>query len=76
MLLILVADVEPHANLRVAMNALRHPDLVVVGLDVGRCDVFASIEAASSEIVYAASERMRTCPGVRSTYVALPEPYA
>lgn len=66
---LLAVEFEPEAEPHLAVNALRRPALVVLALDVGRCDVVATVEAESAEGLAAAAAAIGCCPGIRASCV-------
>ena len=71
MLAFVVAHVDPRADLGRAMNTLRVPQLRVLSIDVRPGEVVAGVGYDDLAALRAASERMRGCPGVRSTHVSV-----
>jgi hypothetical protein len=64
---LLALEFEPEAAPHYAVNALRHPALVVRALDVGRHEVVATVEVESGEALEAVVTAVRSCRGVRAS---------
>lgn len=64
---LLVVELDPGVEPRFAVNALRQAALVVRALDVGRCEVVATVEVENGEALEAVVAALRGCRGVRSS---------
>ena len=65
----LAIEFEPEAEPHFAVNALRQPALVVQALDIGQCDVVATVEVASAAVLGRIVEAIQACPGIRASTV-------
>jgi hypothetical protein len=72
MIAFVVAQIDPAVDAGRAVNALRTPALEVKLLASGRSEFVAAVSYEDLGVLREASERMRRCPGVRSTYLSLP----
>ena len=63
---LLAIEFEPEVEPHYAVNALRHPALVVRALDVGRYEVVATVEVESGEVLEAVLAVVRCCRGIRA----------
>jgi hypothetical protein len=71
MLAYVIAHVDLRADLGRAVNSLRAPQLRVLSIDVRPGEFVAGVGYDNLDDLRAASERMRRCPGVRSTHLSL-----
>jgi hypothetical protein len=71
-----VAQLDPAADVRRAANALRTPALEVFWFQVDRAEFVAAVGYEDFSALAEASDRMLSCPGVRSTYLSVSEPHA
>jgi hypothetical protein len=76
MVAFLVAELDPVADVRRAANALRTPAIEVFWFQVDQTEFIAAVGCEDFSALADASDRMRSCPGVRSTYLSLSEPHA
>lgn len=63
----LAVEFEPEAEPHFAVNALRQPTLEVTALDIGRCDVVATVEVASAAVLDRIVQVIQACPGIRTS---------
>lgn len=66
---LLAVEFEPEVEPHFAVNALRHPSLVVRALDVGRHEVVATVEVESDAVLEVVVAAVRCCRGIRSSAV-------
>ena len=63
----LAVEFEPEADPHFAVNALRQPALVILGLDIGHREVVATVETENAATLAAAEAAIRCCPGIRTS---------
>lgn len=71
---LLAVEFEPQAVPHRAVNALRQPTLAILALDIGRCEVVATVEAENDAGLVAAVKAIGRCPGIRSTTLFAGQP--